>query len=131
MVAYMDTDHSGTFTRNDFKDLWYLVKVCWVRISISVRSVEMNGRSHDCSVIWKLTSDKIVQYAFSSHASDGSMKPANLHTALRDAGISITRNLTSLLVLRYRIDGAIEFDDFIGCNAKLHCLFGGFRVWIG
>lgn len=97
MVALMDVDTSGTLEFEEFKTLWYELRL-WLTI-----------------------------FKEADSANTGRLRTYDLRTVLSDAGISISNEIFKAIVCRYAHNGVIIFDDFILLLVRLITVFGKFK----
>ncbi|KAM7534693.1 hypothetical protein Aperf_G00000106167 [Anoplocephala perfoliata] len=97
MVALMDVDTSGTLEFEEFKILWYELRL-WLTIFKEADS-ENTGR----------------------------LRTYDLRNVLADIGIKISNEIFKAIVCRYAHDGFIVFDDFVLLLVRLITVFGKFK----
>ncbi|CDS36187.2 family C2 unassigned peptidase (C02 family) [Echinococcus multilocularis] len=97
MVALMDVDTSGTLGFEEFKTLWYELRL-WLTI-----------------------------FKEADAAKAGKLCTYDLRNVLSDVGISISNEIFKAIVCRYAHDGVIVFDDFVLLLVRLITVFGKFK----
>ncbi|KAL5967982.1 Calpain-B [Taenia solium] len=97
MVALMDVDTSGTLGFEEFKTLWYELRL-WLTI-----------------------------FKEADAAKEGKLCTYDLRTVLSDIGITISNEIFKAIVCRYAHDGVIVFDDFVLLLVRLITVFGKFK----
>ncbi|KAM3173395.1 hypothetical protein ACTXT7_012590 [Hymenolepis weldensis] len=97
MVALMDVDTSGTLGFEEFKTLWFELRL-WLTI-----------------------------FKEADSANAGRLRTYDLRTVLSDTGISISNDIFKAIVCRYAHNGVIVFDDFILLLVRLITVFSKFK----